>query len=135
MNPAFFNHLQAAKMNQFDPFTLSDRPDPLDSPPPALPLTLPENILEHTPDAPTILVLPPRAIYPTRETMFEAIQGWARPRGYAFSIAKSKETNSGRLKVHYVYDRRARTQPNKLANRVRNTKSRGSGCQFSILGV
>ena len=130
-------------MNQFDQFDDSDpfrlsQPliSPTPSPPPSPPLPpLPGN----APDAPAMLSLPPLATYPSRGALFEAIQAWARLRGYAFITGKSKKIEDGRNKVYYACDRRTSIKtpirPNIAANRVRNTQSRGLGCQFSIVGV
>jgi hypothetical protein len=41
-------------------------------------------------DAYYVLTLPPLAVYPSRDALFEAIQSWAKPRGYAFTVGKSK---------------------------------------------
>ena len=50
--------------------------------------------------------LPPEAQYPSKEALFEAIQAWAKPRGYAFTIGRStKREGSGRIKVIYTCDR------------------------------
>jgi hypothetical protein len=50
------------------------------------------------------LAPPTLAIYPTREALFEAIQRWSKPRGYAFTITRSKKLRSGRQKVYYACD-------------------------------
>src|SRR5258705_13745286 len=64
-------------MDQFNQF---DNLDPFFSPPqPSPPPT----------DASNALALPPLATYPSKEALFEAIQSWSRPRGYAFTIGKS----------------------------------------------
>ena len=126
-------------MNQFDQFDDSDPfrlSEALLSPTPSLPLSPPPPPLPgNAPDAPAMLSLPPLATYPSREALFEAIQAWAKLRGYAFITGKSKKTESGRRKVYYACDRKALTQPNTAMNRVRNTQSRGLGCPFSILGI
>ena len=38
------------------------------------------------PALPVPLELPPLATYPSKEALFEAIQKWAKDRGYAFTI-------------------------------------------------
>ena len=51
--------------------------------------------------------LPLEALYSSREALFEAIQAWARPYRYAFTIRRSKKREgSGRIKVFYICDRR-----------------------------
>ena len=77
--------------------------------------------------------LPPEAQYPSKEALFEAIQAWAKPYGYAFSIGRSiKREGSGRIKVVYMCDRHERPS---LAprERIRNTSSRGTSCPFSVI--
>lgn len=69
-----------------------------------------------------------------REALLEAIQALAKPRGYAFINGKSKKTKGGRCKVYFSCDRRPPIRRN-TANKVRDTQSRGLGCQFSIVGV
>lgn len=78
-----------------------------------------------------MLALPPLATYPPKEALFEAIQAWAKPRGYAFSIARSTQKKAD-LRCS---DRRAQIQLDTPQNRVRNTQSRGSGCPFSIIAL
>ena len=78
------------------------------------------------------LTLPPLAVYPSKEALFEAIQRWAKDRGYAYITGKSKR-QSGRQKVYYTCDRRPPTPPQAI--RVRATQSRGTGCLFSILAI
>ena len=75
--------------------------------------------------------LPPQALYPSREALFEAIQSWAKPRGYAFITRKSKKLESGRIKVYYTCDRCK--QPPSATSRIRNTQSCRIGCLFSVL--
>ena len=75
--------------------------------------------------------LPPEAQYPSKEALFKAIQAWAKPRGYAFTIGRSKKREgSGRIKVFYTCDRH-----NIVPTRehIRNTVSRGIGCPFSVI--
>jgi hypothetical protein len=120
---------QSNEFSDSDPFSSPTPPLLPPPPPPPLPLLLlPTN-------TPIILALPPLATYPSREALFDTIQAWARLRGYAFSIARSKKTGYGRYKLHYACDRRAQVQPTKRQNRVRDTQSRGSGCLFSILAI
>ena len=77
--------------------------------------------------------LPPQAQYTSREALFEAIQAWAKPLGYAFTTGKSKRLEgSKRWKVYYTCDRSY--QP-PTRSRVRHTSSRGTGCQFSVVAI
>jgi hypothetical protein len=81
-----------------------------------------------------MLALPPEATYPTREALYEAIQSWAKPRGYAFTGSSSKKSSSGRIKAYYLCDR---CPPIPLAreDRIRDTGTRGTGCPFSVIAL
>jgi hypothetical protein len=107
-----------------DQFGQIDSTDPFFSPPP---LSTPPT------DASDALALPALATYPSREALFEAIQSWAKARGYAFTVGKSKRVLDGRQKVYYACDRHSLLKPH--TGRVRSTQSRGSGCLFSILAL
>ena len=119
-------------MDQFNEFSDSD---PFSSPPPPPPLPPPPPTTCQPESAPEILALPPLATYPSRIALFEAIQSWAKLRGYAFITGKSKRIEDGRSKVYYACDRKPPIRPNIARDRARNTQSRGSGCQFSVVGV
>ena len=106
-----------------DQFNQIDNTDPFFSPPPPSPPPLT--------DASNALALPPLATYPSREALLEAIQSWAKARGYAFTVGKSKRVPDGRQKVYYACDRHLTLKPH--TGRVRSTQSRGSGCLFSIV--
>jgi hypothetical protein len=119
-------------MDQFDQTSQSGEPQPLSSPlplPPPSPPILPANT-----STPELLALPPLAIYPTREALFEAIQSWSKLRGYAFTVGKSKKLPSGRQKVYYACDR---CPPTPLAreDRIRDTQTRGTGCLFTVVAL
>jgi hypothetical protein len=80
-------------------FDVSDSPfmalHPQVEPPPKPeiePLSPPQS---DAPDASNTLALPPLASYPSKQALFEAIQSWAKPRGYAFSISQSIRVKSG----------------------------------------
>jgi hypothetical protein len=75
-----------------DQFNQIDNTDPFFSPPPPSPPPLT--------DASNALALPPLATYPSREALFEAIQSWAKARGYAFTVGKSKRVPDGRQKCY-----------------------------------
>jgi hypothetical protein len=116
-------------MDQFDQFDQFNQFDSLLSPTPSPPPPPPP-----PPQSLVMLALPPLATYPSKDALFEAIQDWAKPRGYAFITSRSKRLESGRHKVFYACDRRA-TIRNLNTIRIRETQTRGSGCQFSIIGV
>jgi hypothetical protein len=94
--------------------------DTLPPPPPPLPTSI------------VPLALPPVAVYPSKEALFEAIQRWAKDRGYAYITGKSKR-QSGRQKVYYTCDRRPPTLLQAI--HVQATQSRGTRCLFSILAI
>ena len=78
--------------------------------------------------------LPPEAIYPSKEALFEAIQAWAYSHGYAFTIGRSKRMEgSGRWRIQYFCDRYRHHSVSIKAKRT--TSSRATGCEFSVLGV
>ncbi len=81
--------------------------------------------------------LPPPGIYLSKLALFEAIQKWALPRGYAFTIRQSKRVpGSFREKVHYGCDcRQQKPVYNSTESYRRKTNSRGTGCQFSVIAV
>jgi hypothetical protein len=121
-------------MDQFNEFDVFDTVYPeveaplkpeIDTPPP------PQSNASNASNA---LTLPPLAVYPSRDALFEAIQGWAKPRGYAFTIGKSKRLESRRQKVYYTCDRCYQARP-RSTERSRSTQSRGTGCLFSVLAV
>jgi hypothetical protein len=87
----------AFKMDQFNQF---DNLDPFFSLPPASP-----PLVSPPTDASNALALPPLATYPSKEALFEAIQSWSKPRGYAFTIGRSTRRKDGRQKVNYMCDR------------------------------
>src|SRR5687768_8253262 len=76
--------------------------------------------------------LPPEGEYQTRDELYTAINAWAAPRNYAFITGKSKKTTSGRQIVYYCCDRSGTYSP-RTTTRVRDTATRRTGCQFSIV--
>jgi hypothetical protein len=119
-------------MDQFDQFnqtSQSGEPQPLSSP-----LPLPPPILPANSSTPELLALPPLAIYPTREALFEAIQSWSKLRGYAFTVSRSKKLPSGRQKVYYACDR-CPPPPLPKEDRIRDTQTRGTSCPFTVVAL
>ncbi|KAL9565692.1 hypothetical protein ACKAV7_009874 [Fusarium commune] len=78
--------------------------------------------------------MPPEGQYSSREELVTAINAWAAPRGYAFSVKSSVVTPSGRTRVIYSCDRGAGKAPKvkPAKERKRKTTTRRTGCQFSI---
>ncbi|EGU84478.1 hypothetical protein FOXB_05007, partial [Fusarium oxysporum f. sp. conglutinans Fo5176] len=76
-------------------------------------------------------VLPPEGTYSSREQVREAINDWARPRGYAFSISKSRTYANGKRECVFSCDRGAGRTPSLSGSR--ETSTRRTGCLFSVL--
>jgi hypothetical protein len=118
------------QFNRFNQTSQSGEPQPLSSPSPLPPPSPP--ILPANTSTPELLALPPLAIYPTREALFEAIQSWSKLRGYAFTITRSLKKKQ-RQKVYYTCDR---CPPILLPReRVRDTQTRETGCLFSVIAL
>ena len=113
-------------MDQFNQF---DDLDPFFSPPPVSPPPV-----SPPSDASDALALPPLATYPSKEALFEAIQSWSRPRGYAFTIGRSTRRKDGRQKVNYMCDRCPLIRQ-QIQGSICKTQSRGIGCLFSIIAA
>ena len=117
-----------------DQFSQSEYSDPFFSPSPSP--SPPAPGMPPAPPATTILALPPLATYPSKEALFEAIQGWSKDRGYAFITGKSKVVkHTSRQKVYYACDRRFTPRLAERQNIRCSTQSRGTGCLFSVLAV
>ncbi|KAM5528545.1 hypothetical protein FOXYSP1_19026 [Fusarium oxysporum f. sp. phaseoli] len=76
--------------------------------------------------------LPPERDYESRDALFQAINTWALPRGYAFTTGRSSRSTSGRQIVTYACDRWCRP-PSASRDRQRKTTTRGTNCPFSII--
>jgi hypothetical protein len=118
------------QFNQFNQTSQSGEPRPLSSPSPLLPS--PPPLPPSNTSTTELLALPPEVTYPTREALYEAIQSWAKPRGYAFTGGSSKKTSSGYIKAYYLCDRCPPPPPAK-ENRIRDTQTRGTSCPFSVI--
>ncbi|RYO85590.1 hypothetical protein DL764_009150 [Monosporascus ibericus] len=75
--------------------------------------------------------LPPEGFFESREALFESINTYARPRGYAFITRRSTREKNGYLSVVFACDR-SRQLPSKGARR-RQTTTRMTECPFSVL--
>ena len=121
-------------MAQFD---VSDVPflhlHPDVEPPPKPEIEPPSPPQSNASDASNILALPPIASYPSKEALYEAIQSWAKLRGYTFTISRSTRLKSRRQRVIYTCDRCPVVRP--LVEGIQNTQSRGTGCLFLIMAV
>jgi hypothetical protein len=94
------------------------------------PLSPPQS---DTPDVSNTLALLPLASYPSKQALFEAIQSWAKPRGYTFSISRSTRVKSGLQRLIYTCDHWPTVRP--LVQGIHRTQTRGTGCLFSILAI
>ena len=113
-------------MDQFSQFDVSD---PFSQPPP------PPPVLQPLTSASDALSLPPLATYPSKEALYEAIQSWSKPQGYAFTTTRSIQMRNGQQKVFYTYDRHPTLRPEPRPERIRDTQSRGTGCLFQVVAV
>ncbi|KAL2126963.1 hypothetical protein VTI74DRAFT_11556 [Chaetomium olivicolor] len=77
--------------------------------------------------------LPPEGIFETREALFESINAYAKPRGYAFITQRSIREKTGRLTIFYAYDRSRRLPSSPERARQRKTTTRITNCLFSVL--
>lgn len=78
-------------------------------------------------------LLPPEGQYNSRDAVYSAINNWASTRGYAFAIQRSQKSVSGRITVIFSCDRGAGRRPASSIERKRETSSRRTGCQFSVI--
>jgi hypothetical protein len=79
--------------------------------------------------------LPPLKSYNSKEDALADINYWALPKGWAFTIDRSKPKKSGRLKITIACDRRDPPIPlalRKAKGEGHNKKSKGTGCRFSL---
>ena len=120
---ATFESIEALIMDQFNEFDVFDTVYPeVEAPlkPEIEPPLLPQSDASDASNAYHVLALPPLAVYPSRDALFEAIRGWAKPQGYAFTIGKSKRLESRRQKVYYACDRCYQARP-RSTERSRST--------------
>jgi hypothetical protein len=77
--------------------------------------------------------LPPEGFFESRQALFESINAYAKPRGYAFTTAKSTTEKTGRTTVTYACDR-SRRQPDdkRVRQGKRKTTTRMTECPFSV---
>jgi hypothetical protein len=111
-------------------------PSPQPPSPPAEQQPMPSTSMSST-----SMPLPPEATYGSQEELYTAIQAWAARHHYAFRIGRSTKINSGpRTKITYNCDRCGLPPPdkhpqNRVHARKRQTNTRKTGCQFSIVAV
>ena len=89
----------------------------------------------------TSMPLPLKVTYSFKEELYRAIQAFAAQHSYAFRIGRSNKINNGpRLKIFYNCDRYGPPPPENhpqdyLQARKRQTTTRKTGCQFSIIAI
>ena len=77
--------------------------------------------------------LPPEGFFETREALFESINAYAKPRGYAFTTQRSIRAPSGFSRVFFACDRSRRLPSSPDQDRQRKTTTRMTNCPFSVL--
>src|SRR6266496_1956904 len=76
--------------------------------------------------------LPPEGFFESREALFNSINSYAEPRGYAFTTWRSKRHTNGFLKVFYGCDRGRQLPSSPERSRQRKTTTRMTNCPFSV---
>jgi hypothetical protein len=74
----------------------------------------------------------PEGEFSSRKKLVTAINAWAAPRGYAFSVKNSWKTSSGRIGAIYVCNRGTKP-PRTSQKRLQETATRYTGCTFSVI--
>ena len=78
--------------------------------------------------------LPPEGHFESQQALFESINTWAKPRGYAFTTQRSARERNGFLRVYYACDRSRRLPSfDDLREGKRKTTTRMTNCPFSII--
>jgi hypothetical protein len=105
--------------------------------PSASPPQLPMPLHTTTTPPPVSMPLPPEATYGSREELYSSIQAWAAQYKYAFCISRSTRVHRGsRTRILYSCDRYGPPPPaDRPQVRKRNTTTRKTGCQFSIIAL
>jgi len=79
--------------------------------------------------------LPPEGFFESRNALFESINSYAKPRGYAFTTQRSFRRPGGFLKVYFACDRSRRLPSSPERNRQRKTTTRMTNCLFSVAAL
>ncbi|KAL2020520.1 hypothetical protein VTK56DRAFT_8320 [Thermocarpiscus australiensis] len=77
--------------------------------------------------------LPPEGFFETRETLYQSINAYAKPRGYAFTTQRSIRDANGFSRVFFACDRSRRPPSSPERDRQRKTTTRMTNCPFSVL--
>jgi hypothetical protein len=75
--------------------------------------------------------LPPERYSESRQALFELINAWAKPRGYAFTTLSSTKEKNGTSTVIYACDRSG--DPPRGGERQRRMTTRKTNCPFSVI--
>jgi hypothetical protein len=109
--------------------------------PSPLPSQSPKPLSADRSSSPTSMPLPLEAMYSSKEELYALIQAWAAQHYYTFRIGRSsKINNSPRVRITYNCDRCGLPPPenhpqNYIHARKRQTTTRKTGCQFSIIAI
>ncbi|KAF5962904.1 transposase [Fusarium bulbicola] len=80
-------------------------------------------------------VLPPEAVYTSREALLADINKWAKARGYTFITRRTTHTANGRACIYFSCDRgggKYTSVPDNKRKRKRTTQR--TECKFSVIG-
>ena len=77
--------------------------------------------------------LPPEGFFESRQALFESINAYAKPRGYAFTTKRSTRERNGFFSVIFACDRSRRLPSSPERDRQRKTTTRITNCPFSVL--
>ena len=77
--------------------------------------------------------LPPEGFFETRDALFESINAYAKPRGYAFTTQRSIRGPNGFSRVFFACDRSRRPPSSPDRDRQRKTTTRMTNCPFPVL--
>ena len=77
--------------------------------------------------------LPPEGFFETRDALFELINAYVKPRGYAFITQRLIHGPSGFLRVFFVCDGSRRPPSSPDQDRQRKTITRMTNCPFLVL--
>jgi hypothetical protein len=76
--------------------------------------------------------LPPEGNFDSQKAVFDHINSWAKPQGYAFTTDKSLKTSNNQVKVFFTCDKN-KAPPSILINQKHRITSQCTSCLFSIV--
>ena len=77
--------------------------------------------------------LPPEGFFESRQALYESINLYAKPRGYAFTTKRSTRERNGFFSVIFACDRSRRLPSSPERERQRKTTTRMTNCPFSVI--